>query len=66
MGRPDGTAIFGFSFFFFFKLFIHDREREREREAGSVYREPDVGLDSESLGSHPGPEAVLNPKILTL
>ena len=42
-----------------------ERERKREREAetqaegeaGSMHREPDVGLDSGSPGSHPGLKA---------
>ena len=45
-----------------------EREREREREAetqaegeaGSMHREPDVGLDPGSPGSHPGLKAALN------
>ena len=49
------------SFFFLgFYLFIHERQREREAEtqaegeAGSMHREPDVGLDPGSPGSRPG------------
>ena len=55
-------------FFLFFNLriylflFIYDSQREREREAetqaegeaGSMHREPDVGFDPGSPGSHPG------------
>ena len=56
-----------------FFLFIYDshthREREREREAetqeegeaGSMHREPDVGLDPGSPGSRPGPKAGAKP-----
>ena len=54
-------------FFFFFKfyLFTHERHRERgqrhrQREKQAPCREPDVGLDPRSLGSHPGPKAALN------
>ena len=41
-------------------------EREREREAetqaeGEVGREPDVGLDPGTPGSHPGPKAGAKP-----
>ena len=46
-----------------------EREREREREAetqaegeaGSMHREPDVGFDPGSPGSHPGPKAGAKP-----
>ena len=56
---------------YFFLIFIYDshREREREREAetqaegeaGSMHREPDVGLDPRSPGSRPGPKAGAKP-----
>ena len=53
----------------FFFLIIYDRhtvrererEREREAEAGSMHREPDVGFDSGSPGSRPGPKAGAKP-----
>ncbi|CAD7687787.1 unnamed protein product [Nyctereutes procyonoides] len=42
-----------------------EREREAETqaegEAGSMHREPDVGLDPGSPGSHPGPKAGAKP-----
>ena len=38
-----------------------EREREAEREAGSMHREPDVGLDPGSPGSRPGPRAGAKP-----
>ena len=45
-------------------LFVHDRHRERQRhrqrEKQAPCREPDVGLDLGSPGSHPGLQAVLN------
>ena len=45
-------------------LFLGDTEREAETqaegEAGSMHREPDVGLDSRAPGSHPGLKAALN------
>ena len=52
-----------------FFVFIHERQRERdaqrhrqrEREKQAPCREPDVGLDPGSPGSHPGLQAVLNP-----
>ena len=37
-----------------------ERERDRQREKQASYREPDVGLDPGSPGSHPGLKAVLN------
>ena len=48
-----------------YSLFIYDSHRGREREAetqaegeaGSMHREPDVGLDPGSPGSCPGPKA---------
>ena len=55
---------------FFFLIFIYydshtEREREAETqaegEAGSMHREPDVGLDPGSPGSHPGPKAGAKP-----
>ena len=41
---------------------MRDRERQRYRlrEKQAPCREPDVGLDPGSPGSHPGPKAVLN------
>ena len=44
-------------------LFIHESHTEREAEtqaegeAGSMHREPDVGLDPRSPGSRRGPKA---------
>ena len=46
---------------------MRGRERKREAEtqaegeAGSMHREPDVGLDPGSPGSHPGPKAGAKP-----
>ena len=37
-----------------------ERERERQREKQASCREPDVGLDPGSPGSHPGLKAALN------
>ena len=50
-------------FFKIFYLFIHERYRERERqrhrqrEKQALCREPVVGLDSWTPGSHPEPKA---------
>ena len=44
-------------FFFGFYLFIHERERHRQREKQAPYKEPNVGLDPGTPGSHPGPKA---------
>ena len=53
-----------FLFFFFKILFINDRERERQghrqREKQAPCREPDVGPNPRSPGSHPGLKAALN------
>ena len=42
-------------------MIVTQREREAETqaegEAGSMHREPDVGFDPGSPGSHPGPKA---------
>ena len=54
---------------FFFYLFVIVTERERENaaetqaegEAGSMHREPDVGLDPGTPGSRPGPKAGAKP-----
>ena len=56
-------------FIFIFNLFMMVTQREREREAetqaegeaGSIHREPDVGFDPGSPGSHPGPKAGAKP-----
>ena len=32
-----------------------ERERHRQREKQAPWREPDVGLDPRTPGSHPGP-----------
>ena len=61
--------LFFLKFFFKFLKFIYDSHREREREAetqaegeaGSMHREPNVGFDSGSPGSHPGPKAGAKP-----
>ena len=46
-------------------MIVTEREREAETqaegEAGSMHREPDVGFDSGSPGSHPGPKAGAKP-----
>ena len=53
--------------FFNFYLFMivtgreREREREAETEAGSMHREPDVGLDPGSPGPRPGPKAGAKP-----
>ena len=36
-------------------------ETQAEGEAGSMHREPDVGFDPRSPGSHPGPKAGAKP-----
>ena len=52
------------SFNFFFKdfiyLFMRDTERERQREKQAPCREPDLGLDPRTPGSHPGLKVALN------
>ena len=53
-------------YYYFLKiLFVYSRERERgrntrQREKQAPCREPDVGLDPGSPGSHPRPQAALN------
>ena len=53
-------------FFKFIYLFMTDRQthtekqRHRQREKQAPCREPDVGLDTGSPGSHPGLKAALN------
>ena len=46
-------------------MIVREREREAETqaegEAGSMHREPDVGFDPGSPGSHPGPKAGAKP-----
>ena len=37
-----------------------ERQRQRQREKQAARREPDVGLDTGSPGSHPGLKAALN------
>ena len=53
-------------FFFFFKRFYlfmrhTQRGRHRQREKQAPCREPDVGLDPRTPGSHPGPKAGTQP-----
>ena len=44
-----------------FYLFIHERHRGRGRDTGGERsRKPDVGLNPETPGLHPGPKAALN------
>ena len=38
-----------------------EAETQAEGEAGSMHREPDVGFDPGSPGSHPGPKAGARP-----
>ena len=60
-------VISGAEFFFFKILFIHerhtqrDRQRHRQREKQAPRRDPDVGLDPRTPGSHPGPKASAKP-----
>ena len=46
-------------------MIVTEREREAETqaegEAGSMHREPDVGFDPGTPGSHPGPKAGAKP-----
>ena len=50
-------------------MIVTERKREREREAetqaegesGSMHREPNVGFDPGSPGSHPGPKTGAKP-----
>ena len=70
---PHSVVISPFSFLNFLFYFIYDSHREREREkereaetqaegeAGSMHREPDVGFNPGSPGSHPGPKAGTKP-----
>ena len=44
-------------YFLRFYLFIHGRQRERQREKQAPCRDPDVGLNPGTPGSHPGPKA---------
>ena len=71
-GLSCGVLSFGFFFkerFFFFNFYLFmivtEREREAETqaegEAGSMHRDPDVGLDPGSPGSRPGPKAGAKP-----
>ena len=58
----------GFIFYFFLKIFYlfiqrerkRERQRHRQREKQAPCREPNMGLDPGSPGSHPGLQAVLN------
>ena len=58
-----------FLFFFKFCSFIHERQRRgaeerlghRQREKQALCKDPDVGLDPGSPGSHPGPKAGTKP-----
>ena len=39
---------------------MRDTERERQRQKHTPLKEPNVGLDPGSPGSHPGLQAALN------
>ena len=65
-GRGSFDTVFFLIFYFFYLLMIvTEREREAETqaegEAGSMHREPDVGLDPGSPGSRPGSKAGTKP-----
>ena len=62
------VSYFFFSFFFpkdFIYLFMREthreRERDRQREKQAPCKEPYVGLDPRTPGSHPGPKAGTKP-----
>ena len=62
------TSLLPFFFFFLnFYLFMivsqreRERQRHRQREKQAPCREPDVGFDPGSPGSHPGPKAGAKP-----
>ena len=61
------TDILNLFYLFIFYLFMIVTHREREAEtqaegeAGSMHREPDMGLDPGSPGSRPGPKAGAKP-----
>ena len=72
----SGLRLFIFIYFYYFfiflrfYLFIHrdtqrererQRHRQRQREQQAPCSEPDVGLDPESPGLHPGPKAGAKP-----
>ena len=63
--RGSGQTAYIIYLFFNFYLFMIVTEREAETqaegEAGSLHREPDVGLDPGSPGSRPGPKAGAKP-----
>ena len=61
-------SVYFYYFFlnFIFFMIVTQREREAETEAEgeeavSMHREPDVGFDPGSPGSHPGPKAGAKP-----
>ena len=62
----EPNSLFLFLFFYFIHLFMRDTEQEREAEIQAEgkqapFREPDVGLDPGSPGSHPGPKTGTKP-----
>ena len=70
---PPGLPFYFILFFYFFYLFIYlfflfmivtEREREgqrhRQREKQAPSREPDVGFDPRTPGSHPGLKTALS------
>ena len=40
---------------------MRETEKQRQREKQAPCREPDVGLDPSTLGSHPEPKADAQP-----
>ena len=59
--RKARGSLFYFIFNFYLFMIVTEREREEETqaegEAGSMHREPYVGLETGSPGSRPGPKA---------
>ena len=53
-------SLFDFFFKFFMIVIQRERQRHRQREKQAPCREPDVGLDPGSPGSHPGLKEMLS------
>ena len=59
-GVPRKVFVFFKDFIYSFMRDTGQRQRHRQREKQAPCREPNVGLDPGTPGSHPGLKAVLN------
>ena len=57
LSHPGIPSFFFLRFYLFMRDIEGEKQRQRQREKQAPCREPDVGLDPGTPGSHPGPKA---------